>query len=79
MLKIVINVLALTRHASGVVPHQRQFHFILTAGLVKKYSQVLQRYYVQYLKGYDQSELTQVCYIPSLSLWKVFSGLNFKK
>ena len=37
--------------------------FILIAGLVKKYSQVLQRYYVQYLKGYDQSELTQVCNI----------------
>ena len=57
------------------------FSFILIAGLVKKYSQVLQRYYVQYLKGYDQSELTQVCHIglPSLLSCKVFSGLNFKK
>jgi len=27
---------------------------------VKKYSQVLQRYYVQYLKGFDVAELQQV-------------------
>ena len=62
-----------------VLYHINPIFIFLIAGLVKKYSQVLQRYYVQYLKGYDQSELTQVCNIPSLLLWKVFSGLNFKK
>lgn len=34
-------------------------------GLVKKYYQVLQRYYVQYLSGYDAdmlNQLIQVCY-----------------
>lgn len=30
---------------------------LLPAALVKKYKQVMQRYYVQYLSGYDAVEL----------------------
>ena len=33
--------------------------FIFFRGLVRKYSQVIQRYYVQYLSGYDAIALDQ--------------------
>jgi len=38
----------------------------LTAALAKKYYQVLQRYYVQYMSGYDADVLNQLIQVRAL-------------
>lgn len=65
------------------------FHMEELRGLVRKYSQVIQRYYVQYLSGYDAMELNikmqnlQMCpeeeSIILSSLYQTATGLHVKQ
>lgn len=50
-------------------------HIFFFLALVKKYHQVIQRYYVQYLSGYDVVLLNQLIQVISLRL-KIFFTLN---
>lgn len=48
------------------------FHMEEIRALVRKYTQVIQRYYVQYLSGYDAVALGQAMQVVALSLaWDV--------
>ena len=56
---------------------------VVCAGLVKKYSQVMQRYYVQYLSNYDALCLNSIiqvrhCLYRDAVTWKIkFSSIRY--
>ena len=45
--------------------------FVLCRGLVRKYSQVIQRYYAQYLSGYDAIALDQAIQVKTRTTTRV--------
>ena len=62
MLIVCLPLQCRSRHTHAHAAHSISFSFgvALTAALAKKYYQVLQRYYVQYMSGYDADVLNQL-------------------